>query len=167
MRLKQCCFVRRWYISDIILSSAMLLLGWCGEKLFYLISMFYSKYMFCRVFAVIQPDWMIYFATKSWCYISTTDFEQQLMQISVEAGGVRTCLGAKWEVCFTCVCQWVVLGILSCRCGCSSTAVLCSEFCGCIPVERSTGKRADHHVIAKRRHSHCRNVLNALEYALK
>lgn len=63
MRLKQgmqCCLVRRWCISDIILSSAVPLLGCCGEKLFNrsfnLISMFYSNYVFCSIFAIVQPD---------------------------------------------------------------------------------------------------------------
>lgn len=39
------------------------------------------------------------------------------------------------------------------------TAVLCSEFHDCIPVEQSKGKKADHNFIAKRRHSDCKNVL--------
>lgn len=141
-----------------VFCSAFIRLVW--RKASFLICIFYSKYMFCRIFAIIPPDWVIYFATKYQCYnVSTTASEQQLRQISVEADGVRTCLGTEWELCFSCVCQQVVLWILSCRCGCSNTAVLCSEFHDCIPVEWSKGKKADHNFIAKRRHSDCKNVL--------
>lgn len=162
-RLKQgmqCCFVRRWCTSDIILSSAVPLLGWCGEKLFFLIPMFYSKYMFCRIFAIIQLDWMIYFATKSWLlwcqyhwFWTVAKAKLCRSRWSKDMPGSR--IGSVFHLCLPVSCLVDPLLQVWLLQHCNAL----QWFHGCIPVEWSTGKKADHHFIAKRRQSDCRNIL--------